>query len=73
MNKSNPTKDPEFKRVLGNLLNTPPKHHKDMKVGNTRRDKRPKTRAEEATEREMKERREGGSAVRGARGRRGET
>jgi hypothetical protein len=31
--RSNPTKDPEFKRVLGNLLNAPPKQHKDMKLG----------------------------------------
>lgn len=29
----NPTKDPEFQRVLGNLLKAPPKHQKDMKVG----------------------------------------
>jgi hypothetical protein len=28
-----PTKDPEFKRVLGNLLKAPPKPHADMKVG----------------------------------------
>jgi hypothetical protein len=30
---SDPTKDPEFKRVLGNLLKAPPKPHADMKVG----------------------------------------
>jgi hypothetical protein len=29
----NPTKDPEFKRVLGNLLKAPPKHQRDMKLG----------------------------------------
>jgi hypothetical protein len=29
----NPTKDPEFKRVLGNLLKAPPKPHSEMKVG----------------------------------------
>ena len=28
-----PTKDPEFQRVLGNLLKTPPKPHSEMKVG----------------------------------------
>jgi hypothetical protein len=33
MAKSDPTKDPEFKRVLGNLLKAPPKPHADMKLG----------------------------------------
>jgi hypothetical protein len=33
MTKSDPTKDPEFKRVLGNLLNAPPKPHSEMKLG----------------------------------------
>jgi hypothetical protein len=33
-NKSDPTKDPEFKRVLGNLLSAPPKPHSEMKLGN---------------------------------------
>jgi hypothetical protein len=33
MAKSDPTKDPEFKRVLGNLLSAPPKPHSEMKVG----------------------------------------
>jgi hypothetical protein len=33
MGKSNPTKDPEFKRLLGNLLKAPPKSHEDMKLG----------------------------------------
>jgi hypothetical protein len=33
MAKSDPTKDPEFQRVLGNLLKAPPKRHADMKVG----------------------------------------
>ena len=33
MAKPDPTKDPEFKRVLGNLLNAPPKPHSEMKVG----------------------------------------
>jgi hypothetical protein len=32
----NPTKDPEFKRVLGNLLKMPPKPHADMKIGKGR-------------------------------------
>jgi hypothetical protein len=31
--KSDPTKDPEFKRVLGNLLKAPPKPHSEMKLG----------------------------------------
>ncbi len=30
---NDPTKDPEFKRVLGNLLKAPPKKQVDMKVG----------------------------------------
>jgi hypothetical protein len=33
MTKPDPTKDPEFQRVLKNLLNTPPKHHSEMKLG----------------------------------------
>jgi len=33
MAKSDPTKDPEFQRVLGNLLKAPPKPHSEMKVG----------------------------------------
>jgi hypothetical protein len=33
MAKSDPTKDPEFKRVLGNLLSAKPKLHADMKLG----------------------------------------
>jgi hypothetical protein len=32
-NKSDPTKDHEFKRVLGNLLSAPPKPHSEMKLG----------------------------------------
>jgi len=28
-----PTKDSEFKRVLGNLLKSKPKQHSEMKVG----------------------------------------
>jgi hypothetical protein len=31
--KSDPTKDPEFQRVLGNLLKAPPKPHSEMKIG----------------------------------------
>ena len=30
---ANPTKDPEFRRVLNNLLKTPPKPHSEMKLG----------------------------------------
>src|SRR5687768_5953227 len=33
MKRSDPTKDPEFKRVLGNLLKAPPKPHSEMKIG----------------------------------------
>jgi hypothetical protein len=36
MAKNDPTKDPEFKRVLGNLLSAPPKPHSEMKVGKPR-------------------------------------
>jgi hypothetical protein len=39
MAKKDPTKDPEFKRVLGNLLNAPPKPHSEMKVGKSKRKK----------------------------------
>ena len=28
-----PTKEPEFSRVLGNLLKAPPKPHSEMKLG----------------------------------------
>jgi hypothetical protein len=31
--KSDPTKDPEFERVLGNLLKMKPKPHSKMKLG----------------------------------------
>jgi hypothetical protein len=33
MAKPDPTKDPEFKRVLGNLLSAKPKPHSEMKLG----------------------------------------
>jgi hypothetical protein len=33
MAKSDPVKEPEFRRVLGNLLKAPPKPHADMKLG----------------------------------------
>jgi hypothetical protein len=32
-NKPDPTKDPEFQKVVQHLLNTPPKHHSEMKLG----------------------------------------
>ncbi len=35
--KSDPTKDPEFKRVLGNLLKAPPNPHSEMKLGKSKR------------------------------------
>jgi hypothetical protein len=31
--KPDPTKNPEFKRVLSNLLSAPPKPHSEMKLG----------------------------------------
>jgi hypothetical protein len=31
--KPDPTKDPEFQRVLKNMLTTPPKPHSEMKLG----------------------------------------
>jgi hypothetical protein len=33
MAKSDPTKDAEFKRILGNLMKAPPKPHSEMKLG----------------------------------------
>ena len=33
LNMADPTKDSEFKRVLGNLLKAPPKPHAEMKLG----------------------------------------
>lgn len=33
MAKPDPTKSPEFKRVLGNLLSAKPKPHSEMKIG----------------------------------------
>jgi hypothetical protein len=36
-----PTKDPEFKRVLGNLLKAKPKPHAKIKVGRKRRKVKP--------------------------------
>jgi hypothetical protein len=42
MAKTDPTKDAEFKRVLGNLLKAPPKPHSEMKLGKSKRKKRKK-------------------------------
>jgi hypothetical protein len=39
MAKPDPTEDPEFKRVLGNLLKAPPKPHSEMKVGKAKKKK----------------------------------
>jgi hypothetical protein len=36
----NPTKEPEFKRVLGNLLKAKPKPHSEMKVGKKKKAKK---------------------------------
>ena len=40
MAKPDPTKDPEFQRVFGNLLKAPPKPHADMKLGKRSRKKK---------------------------------
>jgi hypothetical protein len=40
MAETDPTKEPEFKRVLGNLLKAPPKPHADMKLGKRTGDKK---------------------------------
>jgi hypothetical protein len=40
-----PTKAPEFKRVLGNLLKAPPKLHADMKLKGKRGSKSKKKRS----------------------------
>jgi hypothetical protein len=40
MAKSDPTKDPEFKRVLSNLLNAPPRPHSEMKLGKSKQKKK---------------------------------
>jgi hypothetical protein len=40
MAKTNPTKDPEFKRVLGNLLSAKPKPHSEMKLGKKKKAKK---------------------------------
>ncbi len=37
MIKNNPTNDPEFKRVLNNLIKAPPKPHSEMKLGKPKR------------------------------------
>jgi len=41
MAKLNPTKDPEFQRILGNLIKTPPKRHSEMKIGKQRKAAKP--------------------------------
>jgi hypothetical protein len=41
MANPDPTKAPEFQRVLGNLLKAKPKPHADMKLGKKRRSKNP--------------------------------
>jgi len=50
MAKSDP-KDPEFQRVLSNLLKAPPKPHSEMKVGEAKakQAKSPKRRAKKAS------------------------
>jgi hypothetical protein len=39
MAKSDPTNNPEFKRVLGNLLKAKPKPHAKMRVGRKKKAK----------------------------------
>jgi hypothetical protein len=43
MSKPDPTKDPEFRRVLGNLLKAPPKLHSEMKLGKSKAKKAKKS------------------------------
>jgi hypothetical protein len=43
--KADPTKDKEFKRVLGNLLKAPPKPHSEMKLGKKREPGEPGSRS----------------------------
>jgi len=45
MAKPDPTKDPEFKRVLGNLLSAKPKPHSEMKIGTKKKLKAKATKA----------------------------
>ncbi len=47
MTKSDPTKEPEFKRVLGNLLSAKPKPHAEMKIGKAKKAKGKKKMARE--------------------------
>jgi hypothetical protein len=50
MAKSDPTKNPEFQRVLGNLLKAPPKPHSEMRIGERNRSaKKAKSRAKHAS------------------------
>jgi hypothetical protein len=46
MKRPDPTKDPEFERVLGNLLKAKPKPHADMKLG---RGKKKRVKAKKAS------------------------
>jgi hypothetical protein len=39
-----PTKDPEFQRVLKNMLSAPPKPHSEMKIGKKREPGKPSPR-----------------------------
>jgi hypothetical protein len=41
MAKPDPTQEPEFKRVLGNLLKSKPRPHSEMKIG-AKKSARPK-------------------------------
>lgn len=45
MAKTDPVKDPEFKRVLGNLLSAKPKPHSEMKVGKPKAKKKKSTKS----------------------------
>ena len=49
MAKSDPTKDPEFKRVLDNLLSAKPKPHSKMKLGKAKRKKKKNVKAKKPT------------------------
>jgi hypothetical protein len=47
--KPNPTQEPEFKRVLGNLLKSKPKPHSEMKVEAVKRRKPKEKKKNDAT------------------------
>jgi hypothetical protein len=41
-NKPDPTKDPEFQKVVRHFVTTPPKHHSEMRLGKRKQKASPK-------------------------------